>query len=201
MLATIKAETEPAMAARRAEDAERLIDEYGLAEAPTAAVPIAARGILLERKGVLDGADAAYARAALLAGRSHFTLDLVHALLLRAALKRRRRDYAGARELTREARLALATCPDPGARAERLARTERSLGGAREATQAADGELSERELAVLRLLASEPSQREIGAELYVCFNTVKTHTRTVFRKLGVSRREDAVARGRELGLL
>jgi LuxR family maltose regulon positive regulatory protein len=201
VLATIKAESVPAVAERRAADAERLMDEYGLAEAPTASIPVAARGILLERKGDLDGADAAYARAATLAGRAHFLLDHAHALLLGAALKRRRRDYAGARELAREARGALAQCKDPGALADLLARTERSLGGQGEAASPADGELSEREIAVLRLLATDLSQREIGAELYVSFNTVKTHTRTVFRKLGVSSREDAVARGRELGLL
>jgi len=62
-------------------------------------------------------------------------------------------------------------------------------------------ELSERELAVLRLMESKLSQREIAAELYVSFNTVKTHTRAIFRKLGVASRAEAVARARELGLL
>ena len=50
------------------------------------------------------------------------------------------------------------------------------------------------------LLASQLSQREIGSELYVSFNTVKAHTRSIFRKLGASNRAEAVARGRELGL-
>jgi LuxR family maltose regulon positive regulatory protein len=62
-------------------------------------------------------------------------------------------------------------------------------------------ELSERELAVLRLLASKLSRREIAAELYVSFNTVKTHMRAIFRKLGVASRPEAVERARELGLL
>jgi LuxR family maltose regulon positive regulatory protein len=65
----------------------------------------------------------------------------------------------------------------------------------------ADLELSERELSVLRLLASELSQREIGSQLYVSLNTVKGHVRSIFRKLGVTTRADAVARGRELGLI
>jgi LuxR family maltose regulon positive regulatory protein len=64
-----------------------------------------------------------------------------------------------------------------------------------------DLDLSARELSVLRLLASELSQREIGSELYVSFNTVKSHTRAIFRKLGVSTRAEAVARGRELDLI
>ena len=66
---------------------------------------------------------------------------------------------------------------------------------------AGDVELSERELTVLRLLASDLSQREIGSELYISLNTVKGHTRSIFRKLGVSSRAEAVARGRELVLL
>jgi LuxR family maltose regulon positive regulatory protein len=62
-------------------------------------------------------------------------------------------------------------------------------------------ELSERELEVLRLLPGSLSQREIAAELYVSFNTIRTHTRVIFRKLGVTSRAEAVARARELGLL
>ena len=203
VLATIKSDAgETAVAERCAAEAERLADEFGLAEAPTASLPNAARGLLLERQGDLDGAGAAYERAALLARRGGWPLDLAHALLLHAALRRRRRNYAGARELTREAGQALALCSDAGVLVERLARIERSLGAQGETPQAAAaGELSDREIAVLRLLATDLSQREIGAQLFVSFNTVKSHTRMVFRKLGVATREDAVARGRELGLL
>jgi LuxR family maltose regulon positive regulatory protein len=61
--------------------------------------------------------------------------------------------------------------------------------------------LSTRELAVLRLLPTGLSQREIGDRLYVSMNTVKTHLRNVYRKLDAATRADAVARARELGLL
>jgi LuxR family maltose regulon positive regulatory protein len=54
---------------------------------------------------------------------------------------------------------------------------------------------------VLRLLSSELSQREIGGALYISFNTVKTHSKNIYRKLGVSQRADAVTRARELELL
>ena len=42
---------------------------------------------------------------------------------------------------------------------------------------------------------------EVSEQLYVSVNTVKSHVRTIYRKLGVSRRHDAVTRGRELGLI
>ena len=58
--------------------------------------------------------------------------------------------------------------------------------------------LTDAELDVLRLLRSELSQREIGTELYISLNTVKSHTRSIYRKLGVATREEAVTRAREL---
>ena len=63
------------------------------------------------------------------------------------------------------------------------------------------GDLTDRELAVLRRLTGDGSAREIAADLYVSHNTVKTQMRAIYRKLGVATREDAVARARERGLL
>jgi LuxR family maltose regulon positive regulatory protein len=62
-------------------------------------------------------------------------------------------------------------------------------------------ELSDSELRVLRFLPSNLTAPEIGAELYVSLNTVKTHMRHIYAKLGVHRRTDAVDRARELGLI
>jgi len=62
-------------------------------------------------------------------------------------------------------------------------------------------ELTAKELEVLGLLATRLSRREIGQRLYVSLNTVKTHQRALYRKLGVECRAAAVARARELGLL
>jgi len=61
--------------------------------------------------------------------------------------------------------------------------------------------LTEREVAVLRLLRGTLSLYEIGRELHVSANTVKTHMRAIYRKLGVSTRRDAVQRGRQAGIL
>ena len=62
-------------------------------------------------------------------------------------------------------------------------------------------ELTPKELEVLGLLATRLSRREIGQHLYVSLNTVKSHQRAVYRKLGVENRNAAVSRARELGLL
>jgi LuxR family maltose regulon positive regulatory protein len=61
--------------------------------------------------------------------------------------------------------------------------------------------LTEREHAVLRALQGPLNQREIGAELYLSVNTVKGYTKSLYRKLDVASRPEAVRRGRELGLI
>jgi LuxR family maltose regulon positive regulatory protein len=61
--------------------------------------------------------------------------------------------------------------------------------------------LSGRELLVLSYLPSRLSNAEIAAELYVSLNTVKTHLRSIYRRLGVSGRRDAVERATALGLV
>jgi LuxR family maltose regulon positive regulatory protein len=60
--------------------------------------------------------------------------------------------------------------------------------------------LSERELTVLRYLASRLSCTEIARELYLSVNTVRSHVKAIYRKLGVSSRADAVRRGHAVGL-
>ncbi len=61
--------------------------------------------------------------------------------------------------------------------------------------------LSGRELDVLRLLAGELTGPEIAHRLFISINTLRTHTKRIFSKLGVSTRRAAVARAVELGLL
>ena len=61
--------------------------------------------------------------------------------------------------------------------------------------------LSERELDVLRLLGTDLGGPEIAGELVVSLNTVRTHTKNIYAKLGVNNRRAAVRRAEELGLL
>jgi len=60
--------------------------------------------------------------------------------------------------------------------------------------------LSEAELRVLVLLVGGRSVSEVARELYLAPTTVKTHRRTIYRKLGVTDRREAIARAAELGL-
>ena len=61
--------------------------------------------------------------------------------------------------------------------------------------------LSKRELEVLRLLAAGYSNPEIAGQLYISLNTVKSHLKNIYAKLGVTRRGQATARARDLQLL
>lgn len=58
--------------------------------------------------------------------------------------------------------------------------------------------LSDAERRILRLLASDLSLSEIGRELFLSTNTVRTHKRAIYRKLGVSSRNEAVKSARLL---
>jgi LuxR family maltose regulon positive regulatory protein len=61
--------------------------------------------------------------------------------------------------------------------------------------------LSDREVEVLRLLATDLTGPEIARRLFVSLNTLRTHTKHIFTKLGVNSRRAAVGRAAELGVL
>ena len=61
--------------------------------------------------------------------------------------------------------------------------------------------LSERELDVLRLLATDLDGPDIARQLIVSVNTMRTHTKSIYAKLGVNSRREAVRRAEEQGLL
>jgi LuxR family maltose regulon positive regulatory protein len=120
------------------------------------------------------------------------------------ALLRLTRLYLPAPEAARaaldEARVELSLCHG-AVLLETLAAEVESELGSRERAQPATGELSPAEQRVLQLLATRLTQREIANELYVSLNTVKTHARVIYRKLGVGSRSAAVAAARELNLV
>ena len=60
--------------------------------------------------------------------------------------------------------------------------------------------LSQRELEILRYLPTPLSSSEIAAQLYISLNTLKTHLRTIYRKLDATNRREAINRAQQLGL-
>jgi LuxR family maltose regulon positive regulatory protein len=147
------------------------------------------------RRGEVGEAETAAARALALALRGAGQLEIASAQLTLAEVKRASDGAEEAQALVREARAVLSACPDPGM----LARAAPPRAASPRAAVAE--QLTEREHAVLRLLDTNLSQREIGRTLYVSLNTVKTHTRGIFRKLHASNRREAVERAHSLGLL
>ncbi len=175
--------------------------ERGLDDHWANAMAYAARGKALEQRGKLDEAEGEMRRAVELSRGGVAKAEIGYVLLAYAQVRHDLGQHEEARALVREARRAVEGCPDPGVLVEMLARGERRLRVAGPTQSPAPEELTDRELAVLRLLPSELSLREIGSALYVSLNTVKSHAKGVYRKLGASSRDEAVDRARELGLV
>ena len=104
-----------------------------------------------------------------------------------------------AADLLDEAQELLTSLPD-GAEAQlaRVKRLGQKLAGRSSGPSLEP--LTDREVTVLRLLRGTLSLREIGQELHLSPNTIKTHTRLIYRKLGVSTRRQAVEQGRRVGI-
>lgn len=140
---------------------------------------------------------AAVARHAL--GHTRDASEAVERALEIAAPEGYRRPFAdggGAvrRLLQRHASLPTAYAPIVGELVDALERVSAPPPGLLEP-------LSERERDVLRLLPTLLPNTEIAAELFVSVNTVKTHVKSIYRKLEVSSRREAVARARRLRLI
>jgi len=161
-----------------------------------------ARGRAAEREGRLSEAEREVARAGELSRRGAGILEQAAAAVAHARVLAALGQREAARARLAYADALLSTCADAGILSRSLAQAGRGPGLAEpREPHAAGEELSDRELAVLRMLHSELSLREIGTELFLSLNTIKTHTRNIYAKLGASGRDQAVARGRELGLL
>jgi LuxR family maltose regulon positive regulatory protein len=182
-----------------------LIAESELQEYWIAAFAHLAKGRLLGKQRKTSEARAELERAITLARRGVGVLELAYVLINVAEARRELGDRRGAMQLVREARELSADAPDPGTvlpgwldKAEHSLRLVSERRGSRVVTVE---ELTAREAEVLKLLPTGLSAREIGHELSVSLNTVKTHTKNLYRKLGAADRREAVARGRELGLI
>ena len=155
----------------------------------------ARRGGLAEAEQLLD-------QALRVLGSDSYTVQYAQAVIELAGVRHARGNSDEARAALDEARQLITTFADPGMLPALLDRAERTLGrpAGRRRPAAAEA-LTDRELVVLRLLATTLSQPEIAQELYVSVNTVRTHIQGIYRKLGVASRKEAVAAARERDLL
>jgi LuxR family maltose regulon positive regulatory protein len=172
--------------------------------------PALARARLALREGQWAQALVHARRAAELARRGAARGELAAALLTAAAAQRRSGldTVPGADNplsWLAQAGEVLSECPDPGPLVGSwLAAEQRAANGRPGSRGSADNPpdpLTDRELAVLRLLPTAAPQRELAATLFVSPNTLKTHLKALYRKLGVDSRAGAVLRARQQGLI
>jgi ATP/maltotriose-dependent transcriptional regulator MalT len=121
------------------------------------------------------------------------------ALLRQLEVRRRCRRPPGAAALLDEAGELVQQLTDPGVLPALVVQAQRPLITMRRHRIEAATPVTERELAVLRLLPTQLSSREIAQELSV--TTVRSQIQAIYRKLQASTRAEAVTHARELGLL
>jgi LuxR family maltose regulon positive regulatory protein len=174
---------------RLARDALALAVENGHGSDVTAANPHLALGRALMQGPDLHGAIDQLERAVELTAPLDSAYWHVHALLHLAAARHQLGDGDGARAVLMRARAEIEELPDAGMLGDLLEQTEDDLSSRpRREGFLGDG-LSDAELKVLRSFVAGASLGDVARELYLSPNTVKTHRRSIYRKLGVSSRE------------
>jgi LuxR family maltose regulon positive regulatory protein len=188
------------LAETRARDALRTLDARDLSDHPGAGVVHVGLGAVHALRGEADEAGDLLVRGLARLRQRGDVLEIADALLVYAPVRRVLVSLASARALVEEARLLLADCPDPGAVGVELEEVARSLTPAHRRVDGAS-ELTERELEVLSYLAAGLAKRDIGRVLFLSYNTIHSHTKSIYQKLRVSSRQAAVERARDLGAL
>ena len=189
--------------------AERLVAEVDaevmqtLSDAHFVAMfPAVARARLAAVSGDWTEALPAALTAVELAGRGAGRLEVAAALLTAAMVARAASAESVAPEdLLAQARAVLRQCADAGPVLRAWQAAEQRGHQPAAARRGVVEPLTEREQAILRLLPGPMSQRELANSLFVTANTLKTHLRAIYRKLGAESRGDAVVRARALGLI
>jgi LuxR family maltose regulon positive regulatory protein len=186
-----------------ASEAHGLVESGNLGSYPTSAVALVASARSRLRHGQWDKARQQLTVAARLTPALTCALPwlAVQVRLELGSAYVTLRDREAAQLVLDEAREILAERPGLGVLSERIDRLADEIAAMPEAANGTGTGLTAAELRVLPLLSTHLSFREIGERLYVSRNTIKTQAISVYRKLGVSSRSEAVARARELGLV
>ncbi|GAA3611341.1 LuxR C-terminal-related transcriptional regulator [Nonomuraea rosea] len=185
--------------------AAELVQSNGLAGSARVTLAAHAAGVVLTRQGGLQEG-IRLLESALDLRRSAAGLSPWPTLALLSTLAETclgAGDHAGARDFLGHARRLLAAEGDGGEHLRgKLARLHTQLIGVLTAQPRPEIlPLTAREHTVLTLLQKEASLREIGLQLFVSTNTIKTHTRSIYRKLGATSRHEAISIARQMRLL
>lgn len=183
-------------ARRWARDAHATTNEAGLTQIVDAIPPYTAHATVLQHDGLLRQAANALDHVRRMLPAGHAMPWAEADIGLRCAdLSLDLGDIDAALELADLARAALAHYPDPGTLAVRLEALDRRVLTGR------DLGLTPSERRLITFLPSHLSLQEIGDRLFLSRATIKTHTDSVYRKLGVQSRSQAVERLEAAGLL
>jgi LuxR family transcriptional regulator, maltose regulon positive regulatory protein len=179
------------------------IERFGVLDYPTSALVLAVASAAHAQGGRIDEAKIDAGRATALAERlvdfaPWYEIE-IRIVLCRTAL--RLSDLADARAQIAHASRLLRRSPDAAVLHEWLDELGLRAGAATGRSNGDRWALTTAELRVLQFLPTHLSYPEIAARLNVSANTVKTHTRAVYRKLDASSRGEAVAQARGAGLI
>jgi LuxR family transcriptional regulator, maltose regulon positive regulatory protein len=201
VLSLLAADQDDPAAASLARRAVATAEARGVSFEPLSGIVYLALGRALAGQGELAEAEVQLERALELFEVDSMGLHHALTLLVLASVRHGRGDRPGARALADQARELVEHFTDPGMLASLLEQAEEALGSRPRRPRQMAAPLTERELVVLRLLPTRLSTRDIGRELYVSPNTVRSHVQAIYRKLQVNSRAEAVTQARQLGLL
>ena len=197
------AEGDVAAADRWAARARRIVDEHDLGRTPGMLVVSALCALVSAVTGDVDAARAdwqlARTQLALFKGVSGWANVWTRVMLAHTSLLLG--DRLGAETLLREARDYLVLQPDAVRAIAQVDKLTENVRHLRRHTAIGSSALTTAELRVLHYLPTNLSLAEIGNRLFVSRYTVKTHCESIYRKLNVNSRSDAVDAARTVGLL
>ncbi len=190
-------------AAEHVDRALATIDEFRMLDHAMSVLALAASARLAVQRGDRRGLDGQLTRA--MRSRLSCTLALPY-VAVRARLQLARvhaaiGDHAGASHLLREVDDILLHRPDLGTLVDEAATLRRILTANPHEAVVGGAPLTVAELRLLPYLQTHLTFREIGERLFVSRNTVSSEVGSIYRKLGVSSRSDAVDRATTLGLI
>jgi LuxR family maltose regulon positive regulatory protein len=185
--------------------ADRAEREWGGAAGPVLAMLRFVQGRNRYQQGDAESARAMLTRAVALAELAALPTSLVLALVFLADAELGCGDRGAARAALARARENVDDEPVTPFAMRLLRDAEARIGRAAAGPARRSGALVEvltdRELSILKMLPGSASQREIGQAMFLSVNTVKAYNKSLYRKLGVASRQEAVAAARDLGLL